>query len=282
MNNTLSTRLLTATLLIGTLAFSACAAKLHAQTPEPATQTLLDRAHTLELRGRIDIAAQDWQQVLLIDPNNIDALAGLARSAKLSGNPALANVYLDRIKAINPHAAQQSHPLRQRPRPTTIPPSSVAHRIPDAPPVPQTQSSSNTAPAKVPPPTPAQLSQSTPPSTQPQPQPDIYGPYIPYVPPAPKVAPPQTEVAVAPPLSCPILKLPTQRIVPQRPSLAASRPRILQSSTTLGYGQQYPQPRQRPRIKPIQPPPPPPAPSIPPPPCEQPTPATLTPAPPVS
>jgi tetratricopeptide (TPR) repeat protein len=76
---------------------------LRAQTAESPTQSLLDKAHALEVRGRMDMAAQTWQQVLLADPNNVEALAGLARSAKLSGNPALAATYLDRLRVINPN-----------------------------------------------------------------------------------------------------------------------------------------------------------------------------------
>jgi predicted Zn-dependent protease len=68
-----------------------------------ATATLLDKAHTLEARGRMDMAAQTWQQVLLADPNNTDALGGLARAAKMAGNDNLANTYLTRLKAINPN-----------------------------------------------------------------------------------------------------------------------------------------------------------------------------------
>ncbi len=49
------------------------------------------------------MAAQTWQQVLLSDPNNTEALAGLARSAKLSGDTALSNSYLERLRAINPN-----------------------------------------------------------------------------------------------------------------------------------------------------------------------------------
>ena len=67
-----------------------------------ATQALLDKAHTLEIRGRMDMAVQTWQQVLLADPNNVNALGGLARAAKLAGNNALAGVYIDRLRAINP------------------------------------------------------------------------------------------------------------------------------------------------------------------------------------
>ncbi|WP_157468183.1 tetratricopeptide repeat protein [Edaphobacter aggregans] len=76
---------------------------VHAQAVEPATQALLDKAHALEVRGRLDMAAQTWQQVLLADPNNVDALAGLARAAKVSGNNALAGTYIDRLRAINPN-----------------------------------------------------------------------------------------------------------------------------------------------------------------------------------
>lgn len=68
-----------------------------------ATEALLDKAKSLESRGRMDMAAQTWQQVLLADPNNVSALAGLARAAKLSGNTALSNSYIDRLKAINPN-----------------------------------------------------------------------------------------------------------------------------------------------------------------------------------
>jgi tetratricopeptide (TPR) repeat protein len=76
---------------------------VQAQAAESATQSLLDKAHALEVRGRLDMAAQTWQQVLLSDPNNVDALAGLARAAKVSGNNALAGTYIDRLRAINPN-----------------------------------------------------------------------------------------------------------------------------------------------------------------------------------
>jgi tetratricopeptide (TPR) repeat protein len=67
------------------------------------TQSLLDKARAFEERGRIDMSAQTWQQVLLTDPNNAEALAGLARAARLSGDSVLANTYLDRLRAVNPN-----------------------------------------------------------------------------------------------------------------------------------------------------------------------------------
>ena len=125
MKNVWSFRPLSTALLLGTLVFAANESILRAQTTESATQSLLDRAQTLEARGRIDLAAQDWQQVLLVDPKNVDALAGLARSARLSGNPALANTYLDRIRAINPNAPELKQGFRNQPKPSPLRSSQV-------------------------------------------------------------------------------------------------------------------------------------------------------------
>jgi len=73
------------------------------QGNQAATSGLLEKAHTLELRGRIDMAKQTWQQVLLIDPNNSEALAGMARAAKLEGKNQEANDYLNKLRSINPN-----------------------------------------------------------------------------------------------------------------------------------------------------------------------------------
>ena len=72
----------------------------HAQSP--AVRVLLDRAQAQERSGHLDLAAQSWQQVLLADPNNVEALAGLARWAKLAGNNAQAEKYLDRLRQVSP------------------------------------------------------------------------------------------------------------------------------------------------------------------------------------
>jgi tetratricopeptide (TPR) repeat protein len=93
-------------LLLSAVLLSA-GAGAHAQTTSASagsapTQALLDKARALETRGRMDMAAQTWQQVLLADPNNTDALGGLARSAKMAGNQSLANLYIQRLKSINP------------------------------------------------------------------------------------------------------------------------------------------------------------------------------------
>jgi tetratricopeptide (TPR) repeat protein len=74
----------------------------------PAVRVLLDRAQAQEQSGHLDLAAQSWQQVLLADPNNAEALAGLARWAKLAGNSAEAQKYLDRLRQVNPNDASIS------------------------------------------------------------------------------------------------------------------------------------------------------------------------------
>jgi tetratricopeptide (TPR) repeat protein len=73
------------------------------QAPPAATQSLLDKAHALEVRGRMDMAAQTWQQVLLADPNNTEALGGLARAARAAKNIPLSQTYIDRLRLINPN-----------------------------------------------------------------------------------------------------------------------------------------------------------------------------------
>ena len=76
---------------------------LRAQDASSPIQALLEKAHTLEVRGRMDMASQTWQQVLKADPNNTEALGGLARAAKLSGNASQANAYVEKLKSINPN-----------------------------------------------------------------------------------------------------------------------------------------------------------------------------------
>jgi cellulose synthase operon protein C len=71
--------------------------------PEKTRQILIVNAHALESRGRPDMAIQLWQQILLSDPNNTEALAGLARDYKLSGSAAQANSALEKLRSVNPN-----------------------------------------------------------------------------------------------------------------------------------------------------------------------------------
>ena len=67
-----------------------------------ATDLLLAKARSLEGRGMMDLAAQSWQQVLMSDPNQPEALAGLARWAKQTGKTEEANQYLARLRRVSP------------------------------------------------------------------------------------------------------------------------------------------------------------------------------------
>jgi len=64
---------------------------------------LLAKARSLEARGRMDLAVQNWHTVLLVDPNQTEALAGMARSAKQNGQVGEERSYLDRLRKINPN-----------------------------------------------------------------------------------------------------------------------------------------------------------------------------------
>ena len=85
--------------------FCVSAPQAAGQVTQAATQNLLDKAHSLEVRGRLDLASQTWEQVLLTDPSNTEALGGMARAAKSAGNAALYSTYLERLRAINPNDA---------------------------------------------------------------------------------------------------------------------------------------------------------------------------------
>ena len=88
-----------------------------AGSAEAARASIAQKALALESRGRPDMAIQLWQQILLSDPRNTDALAGLAKDYKLIGSDALANQTLDRLRAINPNDPEHrshSSPCRAR------------------------------------------------------------------------------------------------------------------------------------------------------------------------
>ncbi len=63
---------------------------------------LLSKARSLEARGRMDLAAQSWNQVLLVNPNQTEALGGLARYAKETGDSEGERKFLAHLRKINP------------------------------------------------------------------------------------------------------------------------------------------------------------------------------------
>jgi Tfp pilus assembly protein PilF len=76
-----------------------------AQADAGAVHMLLERAKNLEAHGHPDIAAQVWQQVLLSDPQNREALTGLARADMQLGRTQDARGYLDRLKSLGGDSA---------------------------------------------------------------------------------------------------------------------------------------------------------------------------------
>ncbi|MDR3798051.1 MAG: cellulose synthase subunit BcsC-related outer membrane protein [Terracidiphilus sp.] len=65
--------------------------------------SLAVKARDLEARGRPDLALQIWQQILLSAPDNADALAGVARDYKLTGDQAKADAALMRLRRVHPN-----------------------------------------------------------------------------------------------------------------------------------------------------------------------------------
>src|SRR5262245_36733416 len=82
--------------------FAIVASALLAAQSGEGVDILLGKARSLEARGRMDLAAQNWSQVLLVNPNQAEALAGLARHAKQNGDAAGLRTYLDRLHKVNP------------------------------------------------------------------------------------------------------------------------------------------------------------------------------------
>ena len=74
----------------------------NAASAEAARAGLAAKAQNLEARGRTDLALQIWQQILLSAPNNAEALAGLARDAKLTGNAEQSGQALAHLRRVNP------------------------------------------------------------------------------------------------------------------------------------------------------------------------------------
>jgi Flp pilus assembly protein TadD len=72
------------------------------QAATPEEQLLLDKARYWEDRGRLDMAADSWQKVLLVNPDQPEALTGLGIKAAMSGDTEQAQKYLAQLRAVAP------------------------------------------------------------------------------------------------------------------------------------------------------------------------------------
>jgi tetratricopeptide (TPR) repeat protein len=86
------------------VALLASPAALSAQSA--AEKALLARAQSLAAGGHPDLAVQTWQQVLLADSDNREALSGIARADMRSGRAQEADKYLQRLRAAGGSVAE--------------------------------------------------------------------------------------------------------------------------------------------------------------------------------
>lgn len=91
------------TVLAVLLCFAAAPARTQNAAVERTIQQLSNNARSLEKRSRPDLALQVWQQVLFSDPQNAEAMAGVARDYKLMGKQTEAAAALDRLRAAHPN-----------------------------------------------------------------------------------------------------------------------------------------------------------------------------------
>jgi len=96
-------RMVAAGCLILALQMGRAQSRAGALTPQTARTLLVDQAHQLEARGRPDMAVQLWQQILLSDPKNQEAMEGIARDYKLIGAAQKASDALARLRSAYPN-----------------------------------------------------------------------------------------------------------------------------------------------------------------------------------
>ena len=91
-----------------------------AQSTSPAETALLARAQAFAARSQFDLAVQAWKQALASDPENQQALAGIARAEMQLGRRQEAEAYLDRLRQLGGDAKTvhqiESMPVAQSPR----------------------------------------------------------------------------------------------------------------------------------------------------------------------
>lgn len=92
-------------ILLTVIAMLALGYPCRLQAQSAGEKVLLTKAQSLAASGRLDMAVQTWQQVLLSNPNNIEALACIARADMQLGKSDEARQYLNRLRAAGGSAA---------------------------------------------------------------------------------------------------------------------------------------------------------------------------------
>jgi tetratricopeptide (TPR) repeat protein len=131
-------------LLAGVAATSALSpqAGLARQSSQQGVTALVRQAAFWRERGRKDLAGQSLQRALAADPNNVEALAAMARYAREDGDIATAERWSARLRKVAPNDPR----LRQPAAPVTAQPSAGQARGPIAAAAPASQPASRPAP----------------------------------------------------------------------------------------------------------------------------------------
>lgn len=89
-------------LTVGLLLGAAVCGVAAAADGDAQLQPLIAQAHYWEDRGRYDLARESWLKLLRVQPDNVQALEGLAMAEARSNKPEAAEVYLERLKEAHP------------------------------------------------------------------------------------------------------------------------------------------------------------------------------------
>jgi len=90
------------------LVLVACGGNVIAQSS--ATDILVNKARSLEARGRADMASEVWKQILAVNPDNTEALTGLARYSEATGKQEDASKYASHLRKVHPEAIRKLEP----------------------------------------------------------------------------------------------------------------------------------------------------------------------------
>lgn len=94
------------TLVLSLLAALAHQAVWAQSTPDSAIKALIEQGQYWQSRGRGDRAAESWQKLLRLDPNQAEALYGMALVELDAGRSSSASDYLQRLKKSHPSDAK--------------------------------------------------------------------------------------------------------------------------------------------------------------------------------
>lgn len=89
-------------LTVGLLMGAAVCGVAGAAEGDAQLQPLIAQAHYWEDRGRYDLARESWLKLLRVQPDDAQALEGLAMAEARSNKPEAAEVYLERLKEAHP------------------------------------------------------------------------------------------------------------------------------------------------------------------------------------